>query len=577
MGWVSFEARQGLRSAFRCGALALGAAAAALVITSDAALARHHRVAHSGRSHHHASAEEYSPPAASILVDGNSGAVLESSNADALRHPASLTKVMTLYLLFERLDAGKIKLDTPLHVSEHASEQAPTKLELKPGQTLTVEEAIKGIVTKSANDAAVTVAENLGGDEESFAKLMTQKAHALGMTRTTYVNASGLPDDEQLTTARDQALLGRAIQDRFPRFYRYFSTESFVYHGAAMRNHNHLLGAVEGVDGIKTGFTRASGFNLLTSLHRDGRYLVGVVMGGPSASERDGHMRELISQHFKEAALRHTAPMLADAHEDAQPYAFGKSPMTSVLTAASHAEPASTAPVSTASVSPRPGSATDPIHPVAVKTISYRMAPVQTASLGPMPALVPAVAPAPATQAVLPQPSARPQPIAAMAEEPHAVVVASADPSADRSAAARPAEVAKSESAKSESVKSEPILAPPPTPELAMRESAVPEPAASAEPPDAEPAISSARIHARGGWLIQIGAFEDETDAKQHLSAAQTKVRTALAAKDPFTERILKGDKAYYRARFAGFDRVTAEAACKQLKHSDFECMALKD
>ncbi len=484
-------------------------------------------------------AEEYSPPAASILVDGNSGAVLEVIECRTrLRHPASLTKVMTLYLLFERLDAGKIKLDTALQVSEHASEQAPTKLELKPGQSITVEEAIKGIVTKSANDAAVVVAENLGGDEDGFAKLMTQKAHALGMTHTTYVNASGLPDDDQLTSARDQALLGRAIQDRFPRYYKYFSTKSFVYHGEAMRNHNHLLGAVEGVDGIKTGFTRASGFNLLTSLHRDGRYLVGVVMGGPSASERDGHMRELISQHFKEAALRRTAPMLADAREDAQPYAFGKSSMTSVLTAASHAE--SAAPVSTASVSPRPGSASDPIHPVAVKTISYRMAPVQTSSLGPMPALVPAAAPQP----VLPQSAVRPQP--AMAEEQHAVVVASADPAIDRGAAARVAEVAKSEPV---------IAAPPKQPEPAMRESAVPEPATAAEPADTEPAntepaMSSTRIHARGGWLIQIGAFEDETDAKQHLSAAQTKVRTALAAKDPFTERILKGDKPYYRARF---------------------------
>ncbi len=139
-----------------------------------------------------------------------------------------------------------------------------------------------------------------------------------------------MPDDDQITTARDQALLGRAIQDRFPRYYKYFSTESFVYHGEAMRNHNHLLGAVDGVDGIKTGFTRASGFNLLTSLHRDGRYIVAVVMGGASASRRDAHMRELISDHIKEAALRRTAPMLAEGappHEEAQPVAFAKSPM----------------------------------------------------------------------------------------------------------------------------------------------------------------------------------------------------------------------------------------------------------
>src|SRR6185437_7226268 len=183
-----------------------------------------HRPVAAAHGYHHARAEAYTPPSSAIVVDGNTGAVLHASNADALRHPASLTKVMTLYLLFERLEAGKIRLDTPLKVSEHASEQAPTKLGLKPGQTIAVEDAIKAVVTKSANDAAVVIAENLGGSEEAFCAQMTQKAHALGMSRTTYVNASGLPDDEQITTARDQALLGRAIQDRFPRLYRFFST-----------------------------------------------------------------------------------------------------------------------------------------------------------------------------------------------------------------------------------------------------------------------------------------------------------------------------------------------------------------
>src|ERR1041385_6272220 len=270
MALVEFEARCGLRYCL----LASAAVAAALTITGDVADARrhhhsraHHAHAGHGHGHRHAQLEDYSPPFASIVVDGNSGSALQAASPDALRHPASLTKVMTLYLLFERLETGRLKLDSALKVSEHASEQAPTKLGLKPGQTITVEDAIKGIVTKSANYAAATVAENLGGDEENFAKLMTQKAHALGMTHTNYANASGLPDDDQVTTARDQAVLGRAIQDRFPRYYRYFSTESFVYHGEAMRNHNHLLGVVDGVDGIKTGFTRASGFNLLTSLH----------------------------------------------------------------------------------------------------------------------------------------------------------------------------------------------------------------------------------------------------------------------------------------------------------------------
>ena len=279
-------------------------------------------------------------------------------------------------------------------VSEHASEQDPTKLGLKPGQSITVEDAIKGIVTRSANDAAVVIAENLGGSEQAFAKMMTQKARALGMAHTTYVNASGLPDDDQITTARDQALLGRAIQDGFPRYYKYFSTQAFVFRGETIRGHDHLLSAVEGVDGIKTGFTRASGFNLLTSLHRDGRYLVAVVMGGPSASERDARMRALIADHVKEAALHRTAPMIADAtiHHN-EPIAFANSPLSSTkLTSTSFASRAD--PTPTASVNTPATGSNAPIKPVLVRTISYRTVPVQTASLAPMPMLVPVVPPA---------------------------------------------------------------------------------------------------------------------------------------------------------------------------------------
>ncbi|MGB6623004.1 MAG: D-alanyl-D-alanine carboxypeptidase family protein, partial [Xanthobacteraceae bacterium] len=397
MAWLNVGARNGLRGSL----LSLAAIAAALTINSDAAVAhRHHRIA---IHHHHARAEGYDPPFASIVVDGNSGAVLQASNPDALRHPASLTKVMTLYLLFERLDAGRVKLDTPLPVSEHASEQDPTKLGLKPGQTITVEDAIKGIVTRSANDAAVVIAEYLGGSEQAFAKMMTQKARALGMAHTTYVNASGLPDDDQNTTARDQALLGRAIQDGFPRYYKYFSTQAFVFRGETIRGHDHLLSEVEGVDGIKTGFTRASGFNLLTSLHRDGRYLVAVVMGGPSASERDARMRGLIADHFKEASLHRTAPVIADAtiHRN-EPIAFTNSPLSSTkLTSTSFASRADPAP--TASVTTPAAGSSAPIKPVLVRTISYRTVPVQTASLAPMPMLVP-VGPA-AAQPATTQPS----------------------------------------------------------------------------------------------------------------------------------------------------------------------------
>src|ERR1700758_2992807 len=200
-----------------------------------------------GKGHKHAlHGPNYHPPYAAIVVDDNTSQVLHEENLDEPRHPASLTKIMTLYLLFEQIEAGKLKLDSRLPVSEHAAAQSPTKLELRAGQTIAVEDAIKGIVTKSANDAAVVVAEAIGGSEDNFGRLMTRKAHALGMTRTVYVNASGLPNDEQLTTARDQATLGRAIQERFPRYYHYFSLPSFQYRGVAMRNHNHLLGRVEG-------------------------------------------------------------------------------------------------------------------------------------------------------------------------------------------------------------------------------------------------------------------------------------------------------------------------------------------
>ena len=224
-------------------------------------------------------------PYAAIVVDGNSGTVLHTSNPDARRHPASLTKIMTLYLLFEQLEAGKLKLDSQLKVSEHAASQSPTKLGLKAGSTIQLEEAIKGIITRSANDASVVVAEAVAGDEEDFAELMTKKAQALGMTRTVYKNASGLPDDDQVTTARDQSILGRAIQERFPRYYKYFSTRSFTFRGQWISNHNRLLGRVEGVDGIKTGYIRASGFNLVTSVNRGNRYVVAVVLGGSSASQ----------------------------------------------------------------------------------------------------------------------------------------------------------------------------------------------------------------------------------------------------------------------------------------------------
>ena len=255
---------------------------------------------------------------------------------------------MTLYLLFEQLEVGKLSLDTELPISTRAALQNPTKLGLKANQTIKVEDAIKGLVTKSANDAAVVVAEAIGGSEEDFAKLMTAKAGALGMLGTTYVNASGLPAEAQITTARDQAILGRAIQHRFPVHYQYFATPSFRYKGAEMRNHNNLLGQVKGVDGIKTGYTEASGYNLTSSVRRDEKHIVAVVLGRTSNGARDARMRQLIEAHISPASTQRTAPIIVEANGQETPHQDNAhqgdalqdhAPVVAVAPAAPNAEP----------------------------------------------------------------------------------------------------------------------------------------------------------------------------------------------------------------------------------------------
>ena len=295
----------------------LAAALTSAVAPSAQARGRHHwrpaRVTHGGSG---TPAEVDASKYSAIVVDANTGRELYGVNENALRHPASVTKVMTLYLLFEQLERGNLTLSSQIPVSEHAAGQEPSKLGVPAGETISVEDAIKAIVTRSANDMAVAVAEAVGQSESNFAALMTHKAHQIGMSRTLYRNASGLPNDEQLTTAHDLALLGRSLQERFPKYYHYFSMHEFTYDGEVIGNHNHLLGRVEGVDGIKTGYTRASGFNLLTSVHRDGRALVAVVMGGRSAPARDRLMERLIETKMAEASPERTATRLAKSSAD---------------------------------------------------------------------------------------------------------------------------------------------------------------------------------------------------------------------------------------------------------------------
>lgn len=235
---------------------------------------------------------------ASILIDVTNGRVLQQSNPDLPRYPASLTKMMTLYLAFQALDDGRWTLDQPLWVSAHAAQQPPTKLGLRPGQSISVEDAMLALVTKSANDAAAVIAENLAGTEDIFARRMTTKARALGMSETSFRNASGLPDPYQITTARDMATLALALIHHFPHYYHYFSTQHFYYKGRAIANHNHMLGVYAGVDGIKTGFTRSSGYNLVASALRGNQRLIGVVLGAPSSSTRNSIMADLFDQAY---------------------------------------------------------------------------------------------------------------------------------------------------------------------------------------------------------------------------------------------------------------------------------------
>ena len=588
----------------RAGVFGLLTVTAAVIFTTDTADARRSRHRH---VRHHEARESYSPAFSSIIVDGNSGATLQANNPDAARHPASLTKIMTLYLLFERLDAGKIKLDSDMEVSEHASEQAPTKLGLRPGQTITVEDAIKGLVTRSANDAAVVIAEAIAGDEDDFAKLMTRKARALGMTKTVYRNASGLPNDEQVTTARDQSTLGRAIQDRFPRYYRYFSTTAFNYKGRSIRNHNRLLGNVEGVDGIKTGYTRASGFNLVTSMRRGNRHLVGVVLGGRSGGSRDAIMRNLLAENLQKAAGTRTVAAItersasdanadvAEAEAASRPTQMVQSqgavqvasaapepvaaPATrpakpSVLAAATAAVPAKSEPLPLSSgviqsqgLAAIPGSS-EPMKPVKVRTVQVKAGQMKLASAGPS---HPAT---PITSAIAP---ARPE-----IPETSGAIVAKAE--TNKVEVVRP-DVARTEMPQQPANHGTgngllgvlPASAATPSQAQAMAYAdPAPRPQPQAQAVQQNGAIKP--VAARTGWIIQVGALESESEARARLDAARNQARGLLAKADPFTEPVVaKGERKLYRARFAGLDRDQAEAVCRTLKRSDISCITVRN
>ncbi len=564
-----FRVSTGASLGLRCGVAVLACTFAILSLSTTDADARSKRKSRGSA----AATSTADPRYADIVVDANTGDVLSATNADAIRHPASLTKIMTLYLLFERLESGQVKLDSQMEVSAHAASQAPTKLGLRPGQTLMVEDAIKALVTKSANDASVVIAEYLSGSEDEFAKLMTRKARALRMSRTVYRNANGLPDTGQITTARDQALLGLAIQDRFPRYYRYFATQSFAYRGVRMANHNRLLGRVEGVDGIKTGYTRMSGFNLVSSVKRGDRRIVAVVLGGTSAGARDAKMRSLIEQKVMLASVKRTAPKVVEVADasPAQPSIQGTPfPKPQGLPPARAEKPVRVATAepsadvmaartdgrstesSSQSDRPTPGS-TEPIRPHLVKTFSVKASTTKT--------------------------------VAAMS-------MLAPEPLAARNALAPVQTAAKQQSANDDALPPPPPGARPgvlgvlsgrdmeqPVAQRTVTASIAPIAPAAADITSQAPASLAVaeRKPKAGGWIIQVGAFEDRDEARDKLADAKSKVGNLLKGAEPYTEVFSKGEKRFYRARFAGLKESAAEQACKALKKNKVACFTAKN
>jgi D-alanyl-D-alanine carboxypeptidase len=523
------------RAVSRAVAIAGVCAASFLIVSADPAEARKRQRG------------GYAPPYADIVVDVNSGRVLRATHPDAHRHPASVTKVMTLYLLFEQLERGRFRLDTPLRVSSYAASRAPSKIGFDAGETIEVEDAIKALVTKSANDVASVVAEAIGGDEETFAEMMTRKARQLGMSRTTFKNASGLPHPEQVTTARDLTLLGRAIHDRFPKYWRYFQTRSFEYAGTTYRNHNRLLGRVDGVDGIKTGFTRASGFNLLTSARLGNQHIMAVVLGGRSGRARDAQMANLVEEQLPRAyAGLRTAPMVAEAQ--------GDEPIRQVAAPARPTE-RNVERVASADVPaprPRPAVVAELARPDTANVRAVAASAGGTTAARPAPTLA-TVTPG-MRWVVGPQPN-----------------LEARDRSALQARGQNTQVLAFTSTINGQKADTDPELAPLPPKPVASAVRAAPVLAVKVEPARQDAARAAAQ---RSGWVIQLAATDDEGKARAILNSAKSRNGNVLASAEAFTEKVVKGDATLFRARFAGFDGDDAQSACKALKKTGFNCFA---
>jgi D-alanyl-D-alanine carboxypeptidase len=517
---------------------------------------------------------------AAMVIDANNGSVMHAEQADELRFPASLTKVMTLYMAFEAIEQGRVSYNSRLKVSQEAASAPPTRIDLEPGETITLIDAMKALITKSANDAAVVIAEHLGGTEARFARMMTEKARLFGMSRTTFRNASGLPDPQQVTTARDMLRLALRIQDDFPRHYHLFATRSFTYEGTTFRNHNNLLHRFQGTDGLKTGYTRASGFNLVASVRRGGRHVIGVVMGGSTAARRDDKMQLLLSRALMTSSpykTRRSAPVLIAAPSQrprpvAQPVPAGAYPSAALPPRYALAGAGSAAETA-AAAGPRPRSESRPaqspadIRPVMVPPRPSSATPRSDAEPGwprEVPAPVPAVRPQMARSTSAPEPmqrlalaprgldDGRSQLGSGLAPIPRADPGRGMAPSTFEAQAARLAQ----ESA---------------APVPAARSGSQPAPFRSPEPP-----ASTARVQSGGGYEVQIGAYATAAEAERALAVARNAGGNLLGGQQSRVVPVAKAARQMYRARFVGFDSSAAASTCIELRRRQVDCFVMR-
>jgi D-alanyl-D-alanine carboxypeptidase len=533
----------------------------------------------------------YNPPSAELVMDYHTGEILYARNADAERHPASLTKVMTLYMVFEELKAGKITLDTRIRMSSRAASQAPSKLGLRAGEKIRVEDAIMALVTKSANDVACAVAEHLGGTEKNFSARMTQRARDLGMTRSRFENASGLPNKAQITTARDMAILAKRIQTDFPGYYHYFSAREFSWKGNRFKTHNHLLGKYTGTTGLKTGYTAASGFNLTATVQRDGKSIIGVVLGGNSVRARDKQMMAILDRTMPRAlALRDTGTRLASNAAVPAPTVL---PAPAVM--ASAPAPVISSQDRLALAALAESEDRDPDEETYTATPTATPAPVQMAALSPttvMPAAKPvaaaktAAAPAPT---VLPQAPVRVAAASAPAKPalaPAAGVLPTPGNSMQGSATERATAYAVSALKQAEGPMRQAgrdignlIITPAHASEgnqaTASLRGGVIDPVRTPQPQNVwalgDPLIPE------GTWVIQIGAYADQGDAVNSIRHAIKVAPEALTKAVPVTIPVKTAEnKMLYRSRFGGFiGEKEARNACGRLARESISCVAI--